>query len=441
MAVDAKTFNVLASRVLSDDSLSPAEAELLRRELEQRPERGEEFLANEAVDTYLGCLAHSPPTQDDFVRATLARVAAAKVRRQDEKSQLLSVRAAWTIAAACLAAGLLVSVSVWLLSGRWQIARDEKPGEVPENRRVTPSPKPLPQTGFARLVMYDGAAFDRAEPDGGRLAAGSKTLLRGTIELRFDKGAIVRLTGPTSFELRGPDELCLHRGEVTARVPTPAVGFTVSTPVSRVVDLGTEFDVRVGDSGATEAVVRRGRVLLRAQRAGEQPSRAVELAAGGLDRASVSLPDIAGPVLPVSTTIGDGHGGFLGLISVDGRTMEFRSPEKFREIQASIFKELRESPKTFSQRWSLRVQASGGASASASVEIDGQRQGVSISGDEAAGPPAPAPDPKDGKAIPKPKSEAQQLLREQIDEMRRQNGDDPKMKGILDDMLRKLDDM
>ncbi len=436
--MDAKTFIELASRFLSDDSLSPVEAGSLSRELELRPEWGEELLANESVDTFLNCLAQPPSTQDEFVQATLVRLEAARVRRPAQTPRRSPLGIAWAIAAASLAAVVLVGVSIWLLSGGGQ----GKPDVVPGNGLAGPNLSLPGQAGFAKLVLCDGALFDRPEPDGGRMAAGSRTLLRGTIELRFDKGAVVRLTGPATFELRGPDELCLRRGEVTARVPTPAIGFAVSTPVSRVVDLGTEFDVRVGDTGATEALVRHGRISLQAQRAGEQPSKAVELVAGGLDRASVSLPDIVAPVLPVSTTIGDGHGGFLGLISVNGKTMEFRSPEKFREVQASVFKELRDAPQTFSQRWSLRVQASAGASASASIEINGKRQEISVSPDgTAASLPSPASRPGGGKETSKPQSEAQRLLRKQLDEMRRQNGGDPKIKEIIDNMLRKLDDM
>lgn len=435
--MDTQTFSELASRVLSDEPLSPGEARSLHRGLELHSEWREEFLANESVDTFLNCLAHPPSTQDEFVHATLVRLKAAGVQQQAGKQRRSPLRFAWAISAASLAAGILVSVSLWLVHGGGQ----GKPGAASPNGLADSRNSSPAQTGFAQLVMRDGACFDRPEPEGGRIATGARTLLRGAIELRFDKGAVVQLTGPSSFELRAPDELCLHRGEITARVPASAIGFTVSTPVSRVVDLGTEFDVRVGDAGATEALVRQGRISLRAQRAGEQPSKAVELVAGGLDRASVSLPNIVAPVLPVSTTIGDGHGSFLGLISVNGKTMEFRSPEKFREVQASVFKELRESPQTFSQQWSLRVQTSAGAGASTSIEINGKHQGVSVSSQGAASLPSPAFRSGGGKATSKPQSEAQQLLRKQLDDMRRQNSENPKIRKIIDDMLQKLDDM
>ena len=71
------------------------------------------------------------------------------------------------------------------------------------------------------------------------------------------------------LELRSADEVFLRQGSLTARVPPPAVGFFVTTPLARVVDLGTEFDVVVDELGATQTLVRRGRVSLTPQRGQE----------------------------------------------------------------------------------------------------------------------------------------------------------------------------
>ena len=133
-------------------------------------------------------------------------------------------------------------------------------------------------------------------------------LTAGTAELHFDKGSVARLTGPAVLELRSGDEVFLKRGSLTARVPPPAVGFLVATPLSRIVDLGTEFDVAVEDSGATQTLVRQGRVSLRPQRGEEELGTPIELAVGALDRATVSVPDIAASVLPV-TTVARGSAG------------------------------------------------------------------------------------------------------------------------------------
>ncbi|MEZ6118923.1 MAG: FecR domain-containing protein [Pirellulaceae bacterium] len=94
-------------------------------------------------------------------------------------------------------------------------------------------------------------------------------LTRGVAEVRFDKGTSARLTAPAEVELVSGDEVSLGFGKLTARVPAKATGFTVTTPVGRVVDVGTEFDVSVNESGTTEARVLDGKVLVLPQRKGE----------------------------------------------------------------------------------------------------------------------------------------------------------------------------
>ena len=204
---------------------------------------------------------------------------------------------------------------------------------------------------FATLAQSAGAAWETPRSEGDRLAAGLLKLTAGTAELHFDKGSIARLTGPAVLELRSGDEVFLKRGSLTARVPPQAVGFLVATPLSRIVDLGTEFDVTVEDSGATQTLVRQGRVSLRPQRGEEDLGTPIELAVGGLDRATVSVPDIVGPVLPVSTVARGGQGRFLGRLSAGGKTAEFHSRPAFQEFRTLALKQLRETPDQFGQKW------------------------------------------------------------------------------------------
>ncbi|MEA3207598.1 MAG: hypothetical protein QOE70_655 [Chthoniobacter sp.] len=78
---------------------------------------------------------------------------------------------------------------------------------------------------------------------GARLGSEQTTLDAGTVELEMQSGAIVALEGPATFALRDRNHLALSSGKVAAFVPPSAKGFTVSTPTSRVVDLGTRFGV------------------------------------------------------------------------------------------------------------------------------------------------------------------------------------------------------
>ena len=95
---------------------------------------------------------------------------------------------------------------------------------------------------------------------GRQLPAQRLQLDSGLLELRFTSGATVILEGPADFEVASALRCVLHRGTVVARVPEQARGFTVEGPRGRLVDLGTEFGVRVGNSGDTEVHVLKGRV-------------------------------------------------------------------------------------------------------------------------------------------------------------------------------------
>jgi FecR protein len=84
---------------------------------------------------------------------------------------------------------------------------------------------------------------------------------RGLAEIRFRKGTHVVMSGPVRLELLSDNSARLHRGRVTARVPEPAIGFELHSPQGKIIDLGTEFGVAVGDDGSTEIAVFKGEVV------------------------------------------------------------------------------------------------------------------------------------------------------------------------------------
>ncbi len=85
-------------------------------------------------------------------------------------------------------------------------------------------------------------------------------LAAGLAELTFVSGAKVILHGPARFVATDPLGGNLQLGKLTAKVPHAAVGFTVVTPSSKVVDLGTEFGVNVADDRTTHVIVYVGEV-------------------------------------------------------------------------------------------------------------------------------------------------------------------------------------
>ncbi|WP_437206393.1 FecR family protein [Planctomicrobium sp. SH664] len=90
-------------------------------------------------------------------------------------------------------------------------------------------------------------------------------MIDGRVELTFESGAIMILAGPTTVEVQTPLIASLSKGTATVRVDHPeALEFRVVTPFAEVVDLGTEFGVRVGpETEETEVAVFEGAVDLK----------------------------------------------------------------------------------------------------------------------------------------------------------------------------------
>ncbi len=65
------------------------------------------------------------------------------------------------------------------------------------------------------------------------------------------------------FDVFGLDHIAMVTGRVTANVPPQAIGFRIDTPDMEVVDLGTEFALKVDSSGKSRLVVLEGEVEAR----------------------------------------------------------------------------------------------------------------------------------------------------------------------------------
>jgi len=93
-------------------------------------------------------------------------------------------------------------------------------------------------------------------------------LLEGMAKLRFDCGAEVILRGPAKLRIDSGMRCFLGSGELSAIVPEVAHGFTVDTPLGRVVDLGTAFGVNVEED--IEVQVFEGELELHPENHGSQ---------------------------------------------------------------------------------------------------------------------------------------------------------------------------
>jgi hypothetical protein len=95
---------------------------------------------------------------------------------------------------------------------------------------------------------------------------------KGLLQLTFDTGAKVVVEGPADFVATTATEAVLSQGRIAAAVPHFARGYTVFTPTSEVVDLGTEFGIAVDGSGTSEVHVFNGDVIARPRNKGVSDS-------------------------------------------------------------------------------------------------------------------------------------------------------------------------
>jgi hypothetical protein len=88
------------------------------------------------------------------------------------------------------------------------------------------------------------------------------SLRAGFVKLAYDSGANVVIEAPAEFTPLSTNKILLHKGKVFAHVPGNAIGFTIDTPGSSIIDLGTEFGVYVNEQNSSQVHVAQGKVNL-----------------------------------------------------------------------------------------------------------------------------------------------------------------------------------
>jgi len=83
-------------------------------------------------------------------------------------------------------------------------------------------------------------------------------LTEGVVEVMFPLGASAIIEGPAVFRVLSDESLGLDVGRCSVHAPDGAEGFLVETPVTRIVDRGTRFTVRVSETSETEVQVVEG---------------------------------------------------------------------------------------------------------------------------------------------------------------------------------------
>ncbi len=125
---------------------------------------------------------------------------------------------------------------------------------------------------------------------GSRLAPGRLDLLEGFAKIDLDNGVRLSLEAPASITLQSLTNCEVHSGQLLAHVPGAEIGFTVTTPTTEVLDLGTEFAVRVEDDGHTKVHVVTGEVNVTNLRS-KEAQRLVEHEIAHVRNEEIARPD------------------------------------------------------------------------------------------------------------------------------------------------------
>ncbi|MCG6156355.1 FecR family protein [Rubinisphaera margarita] len=145
----------------------------------------------------------------------------------------------------------------------------------------------MPIRYIATVLLEDNCDWkaENSPVEGQRLAAEALELQSGVAVIRFDGGAELVMTGETSLVLRSAGSAELLQGDVVIRAESGAEGFVLMTPTSEVVDLGTEFAVKVGRGGETQVHVLEGEVSYRRINAEEELAKILRAGEGiAIDR-------------------------------------------------------------------------------------------------------------------------------------------------------------
>lgn len=268
-----------------DDHRTPETCEELESWLAESPENVRQFvehmLVNNDVQRYV--LAEDLKRYDEAVSGALPkrRVSESPVQPTFKRTN----RGSLVVAAFATAACLMLMFS-WIGSNRGleaELAQSEAV-DSPAPIQATPLPEKAiesersdrPAINFVATVSDSKDCVwgeSSTEMEYGRhLDAGADLdLKQGLVQLTFETGAVAIAEGPCRL-IVGSNSIELALGKLTATVPRDAKGFSVETPNSEIVDLGTEFGINVDAKGGTEIHVFKGEVISRRKQQSGRPA-------------------------------------------------------------------------------------------------------------------------------------------------------------------------
>lgn len=196
------------------------------------------------LEDELGWSRHEPTAPEALAEQVMQTV---RVRRR--RRRLVG----WALAAAVLLA---------LAAGFVFLHSPSTPKALPNVVRVKDM---LPLSQLATAIVVENVQWDsEIAPLEERsiVTSGPLRFRSGRLTLAFHNGVTLTVAGPADLELRSTRQIFCRRGQLRARVPPGAEGFTVLTPGYEVVDLGTEFGLNLEADGKADLMVFEGEVAL-----------------------------------------------------------------------------------------------------------------------------------------------------------------------------------
>ncbi|MDG2122922.1 MAG: FecR domain-containing protein [Verrucomicrobiales bacterium] len=170
----------------------------------------------------------------------------------EEKTATLSPNvislARFTPIAAAAAIAFLLGLAVMLIKDQ-----QADPGVANDSEPSTPKAS---ANGFAvinRLLDPVWTDLGNAFTEGDTMGSETFQLTSGTAEIQFFSGAVMTVEGPAEIALKSAWEASCIEGSVRMQVPPAARGFKLQAPSTEIIDLGTEFGLKVaGGQGHVE---------------------------------------------------------------------------------------------------------------------------------------------------------------------------------------------
>lgn len=154
-------------------------------------------------------------------------------------------------------ASIALAGLAFLAGGQWRKSQDLPAAEVAATEQTGAGCAVISQVHEAVFEVFPGS---QPPEQGSMLPPGALHLKSGMVTLEFFSGATLLAEGEVKMNLHSAWEAACERGQVRVRVPPPAQGFRLLTPEMKLVDLGTEFGVKVSTAGTAEVHVFEGEV-------------------------------------------------------------------------------------------------------------------------------------------------------------------------------------